>query len=253
MFDEFVSAIKLHGRACKFIFSNGLAWTLLIPILVFALFGIFGFWSIGAIVKTVAETYGTEYSPLFLSIGIIVLRILFFVVFAIWGGYIVVIIMSPFLSYISEKTEHILNGKDYAFNLIQIVKDTFRGILLAIRNCFMEFLLGILFFLCAFVPVVGAAISIIGLPVILFLISAYYYGFSFMDYTNERRKMTVSQSVNYVKKRKGAACGYGFVFALVLCIPFIGSFLSAFLSIVATVASTIDMVENDKISETFAY
>ncbi len=233
----------MQGRAFGFIITNGMTWTLLMPLLIFIAFGLTGLWSIGAIIQELSEVYGADFSPLLFSIGMIVLKLLFFIVFGIWGGYIVVIVMSPFMAYVSEKTEHILNGSDYPFDCIQIIKDAFRGILLAIRNIFMEMFLGFLIFLIAFFPIVGPLIAIIGMPFILFIISAYYYGFSFIDYTNERRKLTVGQSVNFVKKNKGMAIGHGLIFALLMYIPIVGSFLSSIFAIISTVAATIEMVE----------
>lgn len=240
---KIAKSLSMQGRAIGFIITNGMTWTLLMPLLIFIASGVAGLWSIGAIVQQIAEVYGADLSPLFFSIGVIVLKLLFFIVFGIWGGYIVVIIMSPFMAYVSEKTEHILNGKDYPFDLIQILKDALRGILLAIRNIFMELFLGFLISLIALFPIVGPLITFVGMPLILFVISAYYYGFSFIDYTNERRKLTVSQSVNFVKRNKAMAIGHGLIFALLLYIPIIGSFLSSIFAIVSTVAATIEMVE----------
>ncbi|MCQ2960148.1 MAG: EI24 domain-containing protein [Bacteroidales bacterium] len=243
IFEEFIKALSLQGRAFRFICKNGLAWTFLMPVVVFIVFGVAGFWSVGEIVRNVSEMYGTDYSPLLFSIGLVMLKILFFIVFGVWGGYIVVILMSPFMAYVSEKTEQILNGNEYPFDLIQFIKDTLRGIFMAIRNFFVEIILSLLVFVCAFMPIVGSAIVVIGAPVILFFVSSYFYGFSFMDYTNERRKLSVRQSVRVVRSRKGTACGHGFMFVLLLYVPFVGSFLSALFAVISTVAATIDMVE----------
>jgi CysZ protein len=73
------------------------------------------------------------------------------------------------------------------------------------------------------------------------LISAYYYGFSFIDYNLERKQYTVSDSVNYMKKNRGIVMGNGIVFALVLAIPLIGIALSSFVAIISAVAATISL------------
>lgn len=239
-----LKSLAMQGRAFGFIITKGLAWTLLMPILVFVTFGIAGLWSIGEVFQYVEETFGADFSPMLFSVGLFALRIMFFVIFGIWGGYIVVIIMSPFMAYVSEKTEQILNGNEYPFDLVQIIKDALRGILLAIRNFFMEILISILVLLSVAVPVIGPVIVMIGTPVILFFVSAYFYGFSFIDYTNERRKLSINESVNFVKNHKGMAVGHGLIFSLLMYIPIIGSFLSAIFAIVSTVAATIEMVEN---------
>jgi CysZ protein len=151
--------------------------------------------------------------------------------------------MSPFLAYLSEKTEKIITGNDYPFNLSQFINDVIRGILLALRNFCMEMLISIVFFLCSFFTAAMAAPFV---SVILFLVSAYFYGFSFIDYTNERRKLSVSESVRYVRQRKAMSCGHGFVFALLLYVPVLGVALSSFYAIIATVAATIHVLDIEK-------
>ena len=44
--------------------------------------------------------------------------------------YIVLILMSPMLAYVSEKTEKILTKKNYPFDMRQLIKDIWRGIFL---------------------------------------------------------------------------------------------------------------------------
>ena len=46
-------------------------------------------------------------------------------------------------------------------------------------------------------------------------VAFYYYGFGFIDYINERRRMNIEQSVIFVKKNKGFAVGLGLVFTII--------------------------------------
>ena len=46
------------------------------------------------------------------------------------------------------------------------------------------------------------------------LIGFYYYGFSFIDYLNERRRLTIAESVLFVKKHRGFAFALGSVFTI---------------------------------------
>ncbi|MBQ3676015.1 MAG: EI24 domain-containing protein [Bacteroidales bacterium] len=244
--DDFFRAISLQFRAVRFIIDNQMVWTLFVPLLLFIVLNIVGFYSIGELATLLSDhVLGLEVPLL-----AILLRILFFILIGLWGGYVVVIVMSPFLAYVSEKTEKILNLNDYPFNLCQFCKDVVRGIALAVRNSLMEIVVGIVLFLCTFIPIAGPFLSLGIGSILVFLVSAYFYGFSFMDYTNERRKFTVHQSVNWVKSRKGTACGHGCVFALMLYIPILGPFLSAIVAIVSTVAATIDVIERESVLET---
>ena len=241
---EFREALSLQVKAFSFIKTNNLSWTFLIPIALFLLLLTIGLYSIGELTEylTMKVLYNYVYDGLVSSILLILFRILFFIVVGMWGGYIIVIIMSPFLAYISEKTEKIITGNDYPFNLSQFVNDVIRGILLVLRNFCMEMLIGFVFFLCSFFT---AAMAAPFFSIILFFVSAYFYGFSFIDYTNERRKLSVKQSVHYVGQRKAMSCGHGFVFALLLYIPVLGVALSAFYAIIATVAATMHVLEKD--------
>ena len=99
----------------------------------------------------------------------------------------------------------------------------------------------IILFFVSFIPVVG----LISTP-LLFFISSYYYGFSFMDYTAERRKLTVKESIHFVKQNKGLAIGNGLPFALALLIPVIGVSLSGFIALISTVAATMAILKKEE-------
>ncbi len=163
--------------------------------------------------------------------------------------YLMLAIMSPVMAYLSEKTESILTGKEFPFDGQQFVRDIVRGIGLAIRNFFVETFLsvvliwGIDLFITIFFPPLGVALSPV-FVVLSFLISAYFFGFSTMDYYNERKRLSFSQSIKSIREMKGVAIGNGTVFALLFMIPFIGVTIS---TITCTVAATIAMHKMNKL------
>jgi CysZ protein len=112
---------------------------------------------------------------------------------------------------------------------------------MAIRNMLIELFFLILAIIIGFIPVIGLFAAIL-----LFFVSAYFYGFSFIDYYNERKRLSIKQSTEIVKKHKGLAISNGGVFALSLLVPFCGSYLVLFVSIISVVAATMAMVEIDK-------
>ena len=124
------------------------------------------------------------------------LRVLYFLLFAYLGGYLILIFMSPVLTLII-----VLLG----FSLI---------------------------------PPLGLI-----LPFVLFFISAYFYGFSMVDYTLERRGIGISKSIKFIRNHSGSAMSLGTPLALVLLIPFLGSMLAGFIAIVSVVAATLESVE----------
>lgn len=246
-FKEFGTGISAYGKAIEIIFSKGLWWFFIFPIIINILLFFGGFAAIEYLTDYTKESvlgwlnnenatyFGAAYVQGFLSGFIwLVFKILFFFIFAYIGGFVVIILLSPVFSVLSEKTESVLTGKKYPFDGDQMMRDIVRGVLIATRNLFIEIGYIIVLFLLSFIPIVGQLGAIF-----LFFVSAYFYGFSFMDYTIERQKYSVKQSVQFVRQHKGIAVANGVLFSLFMLIPFCGVTLAGFISIVAVVAATI--------------
>ncbi len=143
--------------------------------------------------------------------------------------YVLIIILSPFMSLISEKIELRLYNQESKQSIIEFGQSILRGLRLSLRNIIREmFLLLLLLFLSLF-PV----INFITTPM-MFFVQAYYAGFGNMDYTMERH-LSFNESIFFVKNNKGVALANGTIFLLLLFIPIVGLFVAP---IFATVAST---------------
>lgn len=158
--------------------------------------------------------------------------------------YAVLILMSPIMALLSEKTEEILTGNEYPFDFGQFMKDIWRGVLIAIRNLFMEVLIiiGVMGTTAVFSWIFPPLMIIVGplSTLFLFFIGAYFYGFSTMDYTNERRRLNVKQSVQFIRHHKGIATGNGTVFSLLLIVPILGTYIGPiFAPIICSVGATL--------------
>ena len=70
-----------------------------------------------------------------------------------------------------------------------------------------------------------------------------------MDYSNERYKRNIKESVTFMRKYKWVAVVNGSLFALVLFIPYIGVALSAFIAVISVIAGTASMVEIKKLED----
>jgi len=132
--------------------------------------------------------------------------------------YILIILISPVLSIVSEKVEKIITGNQYKFNLKQLIKDIKRTINLAIRNIFFEFgivygVALILYIIFWIVPAPEGTAKFISSQFAM-VVAFYYYGFGFIDFMNERRRLTIKESVKFGKKHKGFAVALGLVFTL---------------------------------------
>jgi CysZ protein len=181
--------------------------------------------------KWLHRQHSAALSFLFVMGGIMVRLILVFFYFSLFK-YLFLVIGSPVFAYLSEKTESIIEGKEIPFNLSQLMKDMVRGIRLALRNCLWQTVYTVSLLILSFVPIVGWIT-----PVISGLVECYYYGFSMLDYSCERHKLSPSESIAFIGKRRGLAMGNGLVFYLMHFIPFLGWILAPSYAVVAATIS----------------
>lgn len=247
-FQQFGLAIKSYGKAISFVFEKGLWMYFIYTIAIGCLLTFGGMQLLHALADWIKEwvmSYvnvdsddglfsflGTALNVL-LAVG---LKILFFFVFSTLSKYILLIIMSPIMALLSERTEEIITGKVYPFHFGQFIKDIGRGVVIALRNMCIEFSFIFLGFFIMWIPVIGWAYALF-----LIIVSYYFYGFSMIDYVSERRKMGISKSTSYVRKHKGLAIGNGFIFSLIFAIPFIGAIIAAVIAPVAACIAVMDI------------
>jgi CysZ protein len=165
-------------------------------------------------------------------LGEIMIRLILVLLYFSLFKYIFLIIGSPLFAYLSEKTEAIIAGKEFPFSWRQLLKDMARGIKLALRNTLWQTVYSISLLILSFFPVVGWVT-----PVIVLFVECYYYGFSMLDYSCERHKLSPSESIEYIGKHKGLAIGNGMVFYLMHLVPFVGWVLAPAYAVVAATIS----------------
>ena len=61
-------------------------------------------------------------------------RFLYYILFISFGGYVVMVVMSPVYSWLSERTEEIVSGREYSFNLKQLFWEIGRGIAITLYD-----------------------------------------------------------------------------------------------------------------------
>lgn len=145
--------------------------------------------------------------------------------------YVFLIIGSPIFSYLSEKTEAIIEGKEYSFSFIQLFSDIVRGIKIAARSAVWQTVYMVSILLISFTPF--ALIT----PLVALLVECYYYGFSMLDYSMERHKKTAAESIFFVSHHKGLAIGNGIVFYAMHLVPIVGWLLAPAYSVIAATLS----------------
>src|SRR5687767_7149349 len=129
---------------------------------------------------------------LFLMAGIMLRLILFFFYFSLFK-FLFLIVGSPVFAYLSEKTSSLIEGKDFPFSFSQLTKDIWRGIRLALRNALWQTVYMFSILLLSLIPVAGWITPLIGL-----FMECYYYGFSMIDYSLERNKLSPAASIDFV-------------------------------------------------------
>ena len=238
LFNDFSTALSSYSESFKFIKVNKMRKFFIFPILLNIIFYFFGFlalgeltdqliaWLEGLINTDTWNFWGSE--ALGKSVEFLlsfILKVLSFLILVFLGGHVVLILLSPVLAYISEQAEQVLENNEYPFNFKQFVADIVRGVLISLRNFAIELGFIVICFFVSFIPLVGLLTA----P-FLFFISAYYYGFSFIDYNLERRRYRLKHSVSFMKRNKGLVIGNGFIYALVLFIPIVGVSLAGFIA-----------------------
>lgn len=254
-FQEFGRGFKAYGPAFKMLFTSRFAFFLLFPVLAWVLFLFLGMWLVawlgnpveiwiqGALDRWVGHISFLEYAGrVAVWIFRILVRVAYFLLFLSIGGYLVMIVLSPIYSWLSERTEFSLTGKEYPFRLSRFLREMLRGILIALRNTVFQILVTLVLMLFSFIPVIGLLS-----PLLLFLSSAYFYGFSFVDYTIERRYLLVKESVGYVNRNIGFVMGLGVPFAAALMLPFAQFLVCGFVSLASVMAATVAVCEKDGI------
>jgi CysZ protein len=248
---EIVIAIESYFRAHQFISKYRLwKWIILPGIFYMILFviGMYFFWtSSDEVISYLTHSLGIDkwlqrsgnaLLSFFFMMGELMLRLLMVFFYFSLFKYLFLIIGSPLFAYLSEKTESIIEGKDFPFSWKQFMKDIARGVKLALRNTLWQTVYTISLLILSLFPVAGWITPLIGL-----FIECYYYGFSMLDYSCERHKLSPSESIAFISRHKGLAIGNGMVFYLMHLLPIVGWILAP---AYAVVAATISLYHQEK-------
>ena len=220
-FSDLMLGYKSYGEAWKFIVKHQMWVYFLFPLLVFGGLIYFGFWMQGLAgdAARVADDASfflfIWYKLKFMTLWVIATLSLNLT------RYIMMTVLSPVLSVVSQRVERKITGNSYSFNLAQTLKDIRRGIKISIRNVIREVVLvSVIYVVAAFVSwLLGINLDWISVSLSL-LVAFYFYGFGFMDYINERQRLSIPQSVNFVRKHWGVAVALGSVFVFIFQILF---------------------------------
>ncbi len=245
MLKEIIISVEAYFKAHRFIVKNRLWKWIIIPGIFYAALFIIGIWffwhSSGDVInyflsKTGIKTWMQKEQDSWLRFififGQLILHLILMFFYFSWFKYLFLMIGAPVFAYLSEKTDSLIEGKDFPFNTIQFLKDIFRGIRIAVRNTLWQTVYTISIMIISLIPVIGWAT-----PVLALFIECYYFGFSMLDYSSERNKLSVAHSIHFIGHHKGLAIGNGMVFYLMHGIPLIGWIFAPSYAVIAATLS----------------
>jgi len=245
MLKEIIIAIQSFALAHRFIVRHRLWKWILIPGLIYTILfiiGIYLFWisSNSAIefvlLKTGAKNWLDRMQDSWLNwlfiIGMVIFRLVLLLFYFSLFKYLFLIIGSPLFAYLSEKTESIIEEKEFPFSFTQLIKDIGRATRIALRNMLWQTVYIVTIVILSFIPLFGWIA-----PLVSLFVECYYLGFSMLDYSSERNKMSASQSIEFISHHKGLAIGNGMVFYIMHLVPIVGWIFAPSYAVIAATLS----------------
>ncbi|WP_297595899.1 EI24 domain-containing protein [uncultured Cetobacterium sp.] len=153
---------------------------------------------------------------------------------------ILLTLLAPFFSYISEKVETELYGTKYSFTFKENLGFVLRGIKIAGKSFFKEIIATVVVILLSFIPIVNFVV-----PILIFIIQSYFISYNFVDYTLERHNYSEKESIEFMKENRLAFTFGGGIFTFIYFIPLVGIVIAPLLAIVALTSSTLKIIKRD--------
>jgi CysZ protein len=205
--------IVAYKKAVYLIREHKLYWYALIP--AFLMLGIYkvGSWLINH--QFTIDT--TNMNGIIWYLILLMAELSIALLFMKFSKYLVVALLSPLLAHLSQKTEKIITGNRYPFSLKQLSVDIRRGIRIVIRNIMWEYFFFLIILIISLL--VWEEVQKSPMFYITFFIGFFYYGFSFLDYVNERRRLSVDESILFIREHRGLAISIGAVYSLLILVP----------------------------------
>jgi len=245
MLKDIIIAFQSYYLAHMFIIKHRLWKWILIPGIIYSLLfgaGIYLFWiSSGNAIDLLFSLTGLKkwmftleesWLKFLFIFGQVILQVVLMLFYFSLFKYIFLIIGSPVFSYLSEKTGAIMENKEFPFSFNQLLKDIARSVKLVLRNSLWQTVYILSILILSFIPFIGWFT-----PFFAILIEAYYLGFSMLDYSCERNKLSASQSIAFISDHKGLAIGNGIVFYLMHLFVGVGWILAPSYSVIAATIS----------------
>lgn len=193
----------------------------------------------GWIFNKIADVFNVqEYIGIFKWVITFIVRTVMFAVEYFFFKTLLLGILAPFFSYISEKVENFQDGVKYEFSLKENILFVMRGIKIASKSFIKEMIYTLIPLLLGFVPVLNLVT-----PILIFLIQSYFISYNFVDYTLERRKFSVEESTKFMRENRAVFTLGDGIFTLIYFVPIIGIIIAPIVGIVAFTTVTLKILK----------
>lgn len=245
MLKEIIISLQAYYEAHRFIVKHRLWKWILIPGLIYTILfivGIYFFWTssntaiewvlLKTGVKGWLDRMHESWLKFFFIVGQIILRLVLLLFYFSLFKFLFLIIGSPVFAYLSEKTESIIENKEFPFSFSQLIKDIVRAIGIALRNMLWQSVYLVSILILSFIPIAGWIT-----PLVALFVECYYLGFSMLDYSSERNKLSVTESIDLISHHRGLAIGNGMVFYMMHLVPVLGWLFAPSYAVIAATLS----------------
>lgn len=247
IFQNLAISIRAYGEALPQMFRKGYRRYLFLPIVVYLSLFVGFIWliinNLSRWLNLVLGWFGYSVGELetWGFVVAILLQIIMFFFMSSLFKYTVLILLAPFLAFLSEKVEKDRMGTDFDFSLSQMLKDIVRAVRINLWNFIREMAITIGLAFLAFIPVVGLMS-----PIALFMVQSYFLGYGLMDYNAERWRWSSSTTESWMRRHKSAVAAVGLAFHGLFLIPFLGWIFAPSWSVIAGTRVAMDLRERDQ-------
>jgi CysZ protein len=144
--------------------------------------------------------------------------------------FFILTLLSPINTFLSESVDTDLTGKTVGFGLVRLVNDFIRMLFIVIIAISLELLILGIWSLISWI----FGVQFLN-PTVFFMTAAFFYGFSFYDFSLERNEISIMGSIRFAKKYSFPTLVTGIFFSILLLIPILGLALAPF---IITIVST---------------
>lgn len=176
----------------------------------------------------------------YLAIKILVVFVAFLLYFFVYKALLLVI-LSPFLSYISERVETHVTKKEFNFTLKENIHFISRGVVVSLSSLLKEAVATLVFLTLSVITPLN-----LFTPFFIFLVQCYFIGFSFIDYALERHGFSSKEGTSFLRKNALFSIINGGIFVAILVIPIVGVFIAPLVSAVSINLGTIKILKDYK-------